>query len=336
MKYLIFSCLCLLTIYAISAISYYVLNRKKEVKFNTQLLSKDIFNVLKGLFIVLIMLAHIGNQFGIRYLNPLGSWGVAVFLFCSGYGLQISYSKGGLKKFWQKRILTAYLPYLLIEIVGYIFLYGKIGVKDIILDLLLISPLHPFGWYMQYIFYLYIAFYVASLIFKKDAIRCTVVFLFALCLFVFARSLFKQQIFTFTFGMLTAIYYKNISKYFSNLWICSVSILLGVSCLATKQLSLVRDSYWAIFYICEALQTFFLMLGAITFVSIISNKVSKYLLKPFELVGIISYEVYLIHAFLMPEKISYISIAVFFVLSILIPAIVYVIKSFIRKQTQKL
>ena len=62
---------------------------------------------IKGMAILIIIMGHLGNIFGVRVFNPLGSCGVAIFLFCSGYGLQKSYYKKNLKEKkrceWQKK-----------------------------------------------------------------------------------------------------------------------------------------------------------------------------------------------------------------------------------------
>lgn len=39
---------------------------------------------------------------GIQFIGGIG---VALFLICSGYGLEVSYEKNGLKDFWMKRML---------------------------------------------------------------------------------------------------------------------------------------------------------------------------------------------------------------------------------------
>ena len=45
-------------------------------------------------------------------MNPLGPIGVFIFLFCSGYGLQQSYKISGTKRYFGKKLVKAYIPFL--------------------------------------------------------------------------------------------------------------------------------------------------------------------------------------------------------------------------------
>ena len=55
--------------------------------------SKEHFQVIKGIAILMIMVAHAGNNSGVTWFTPLGGIGVALFLFCSGYGIYYSLMK---------------------------------------------------------------------------------------------------------------------------------------------------------------------------------------------------------------------------------------------------
>lgn len=65
-------------------------------------LSKDESEFCKGIALIFVIVSHMPRVFGGHFLNPLGYFGVAVFLFLSGYGLQKSYDKNRLQKFWEK------------------------------------------------------------------------------------------------------------------------------------------------------------------------------------------------------------------------------------------
>ena len=123
MKYVFFSIglMCLLILLLGNLVL--IINRKKEKLFYTNFLCKYSMTAIKGMAILIIIMGHLGNIFGVRVFNPLGSCGVAIFLFCSGYGLQKSYYKKNLKNYWKKRFFAAYIPYICIEIILYIFLY---------------------------------------------------------------------------------------------------------------------------------------------------------------------------------------------------------------------
>lgn len=105
MKYVFFSIglMCLLILLLGNLVL--IINRKKEKLFYTNFLCKYSMTAIKGMAILIIIMGHLGNIFGVRVFNPLGSCGVAIFLFCSGYGLQKSYYKKNLKNYWKKRFL---------------------------------------------------------------------------------------------------------------------------------------------------------------------------------------------------------------------------------------
>ena len=130
--------------------------------------SKDVTNIIKGIAILIIVLGHAGNRIpGSRILTPLGAVGVGMFLICSGYGLEKSYIKNGLSEFWSKKLYGIYMPWVLIELIG-LFFHPQVSLLDFILDLTLFHPLHPFGWYMQFLLIWYVAFYVAKLVFRNQ------------------------------------------------------------------------------------------------------------------------------------------------------------------------
>jgi peptidoglycan/LPS O-acetylase OafA/YrhL len=66
-------------------------------------MSKEHFQYIKGLAILAVIIGHIGNFSGKARFTPLGGIGVALFLFCSGYGLTKSYEKNGLENYWMKK-----------------------------------------------------------------------------------------------------------------------------------------------------------------------------------------------------------------------------------------
>lgn len=57
--------------------------------------SKSHFEVLKGIAILAVLISHAGNFSGKTWFTPLGGIGVALFLFCSGYGTYCTLSSGG-------------------------------------------------------------------------------------------------------------------------------------------------------------------------------------------------------------------------------------------------
>ena len=329
MKFLLFSVLLILALYSASIIVMIFLKCRQE-RANT-LLSRDVANVCKGFAIGIIMLAHIGNTFGVRYLTPLGSWGVGIFLFLSGYGLKLSAENKGLQGFWKKRILTAWLPYVAAEIIGILLCvtpeYSQLRLQDVVLDMLLIKTLHPFGWYMQCLFLYYIAFYLSHKLFEGNKIGSySVLLALSVVFFVFFRSLFKQQIFTFIFGVLTADCLNIREKIIKKPLVGSVILMLGAALLATRQLAVIRSMDW-LYELLFSAQVLCLVVGTVSFVGWLYSKAKPLLFEPALLLGVISFEIYLYHGWILnwiaEQTISYPLIVVFFIGSIALSIPIY-------------
>ena len=197
-------------------------------------------------------------------------------------------------------------------------------------DFLLIHPLHPYGWYMQCIFLYYIVFYLAAKAEEKAPwLKYGILLGASLLIFIFLRSLFKQQIFSFVSGVFCAQYYNRIEKFIDKVYAFLASGFVGVGFLGLKQLSVIRTAPWPIFYLIEALQVTGLAFACILLANILIRQSFQKYLEPFYLAGLISYEIYLTHAFLMPNDINYLSITGFFFSSFTISVFVYLIKNYI-------
>ena len=119
------------------------------------------------------MLSHIGNAKGTRLFAPGGGIGVALFLICSGYGLNESAKKGfHVWRFWKKRIVTVFLPYALIRTVMVITKHNDITALDFLFDITCIKPLYGLGWYLNYLLLCYVVFSVYQLLTELQAEQC--------------------------------------------------------------------------------------------------------------------------------------------------------------------
>lgn len=92
-------------------------SRKNALSFGS-IFSMDYTTIIKGIAISIIVYGHCGNNFGIRYLTPLGGIGVAMFLMLSGFGINESWKKNGHKQYWRKRFISFFVPYCIVEIVA--------------------------------------------------------------------------------------------------------------------------------------------------------------------------------------------------------------------------
>lgn len=64
---------------------------------------------------------------------------MALFLMCSGYGLEIPYEKNELKDFWKKCLLGVCFPFWTVELVG-VFATGTFTIKIYLLDFCFLKP----------------------------------------------------------------------------------------------------------------------------------------------------------------------------------------------------
>ncbi len=336
MVYAVFTAsLMLIAVVLLSVIAYFY-HKKCQITEKADVVpyGRAAMAQMKGLATLIVVLGHLGNLFGINYLTPLGSCGVMVFLFASGYGLECSASSKGVKGFWKKRLITAYLPYFLFEACTYP-LFEELSFKIVVLDLLLIDPAHPYGWYMQCLFLYYIAFYIGALLEKKlKNGRIFAVSCMALVQFIFFRSLYKQQVLSFLCGMLIArfasrIATKKTSRYFLY---TGVALVIGIGALALRQLDFVRSMYWVFYFTLGALQCFALGWAVIFAVNATIKWQPLCLYRALIWIGVASYEIYLFHGRIVPKKATFVSLTVFSLVLAAGAPVIHYLMAYIQKK----
>lgn len=244
---------------------------------------------------MLVILCHVVNHY-VRYFTPLGGIGVAIFLVLSGYGLNASYKKNGLSDYWKKRFVSVFIPYIIIEICT-IPLREWNGVHSFILDLFLIKPQHPLGWYMNYLLLWYITFWAVRKYIKKidQSVLLFVISCIYAVLFFFISAIRFEQSFSFFMGLSLALFIpKKIDK--RKLWIYVFGLFsIAVTCLLMKQIPLIRVSEYSSYLleILDLLIKFSSVYAIMIFACCLSNKVNKSLL----CIGGLSYELYLVHGY---------------------------------------
>lgn len=258
---------------------------------NVKFLDKNHFLILKAIAIIAIIVGHIGNFTGKTWFTPLGGFGVAIFLFCSGYGLTVSAKNRGVAKYWLKKLVNVYLSFFIIEAVAALILQRDL--KTFILDVLLLKPSHPYGWYMQYLFVCYLLFYIVFNLVKKEEIFILVFFLLGIISFFAFPNLQAEQALSFTLGIVLANYNNTKRVNHSKLMIIGiVLIFVGITFLAIKQLPSVRLLNHYIITLINLIIKLFSAIGVVllsySFIGCL-----KFLI-PF---GKISYELYLVHGY---------------------------------------
>lgn len=103
---------------------------KKLEKY--QWMDRNYTTAIKGLSILTVVWAHSGAMLSVGGIQFIAGIGVALFLMCSGYGLEISHEKNGLIGFWKKRLLGVCLPFWAVELIG-LLATGTFSIKTYLL-----------------------------------------------------------------------------------------------------------------------------------------------------------------------------------------------------------
>lgn len=317
MKYLLFTFILII----ISCCFSLIYKEEREFTF----LSRYHTALIKGLAILIIVLCHMSGIFGVRYLTPLGGIGVSIFLICSGYGLVESYKKVGLMKFWTKKLKNIFIPYLIIEVIA-TFFRGATTLKSVILDILILNTRHPFGWYMKYLLLWYLIFYFAAKINLLSKQRLFIFYFISFILMFNQKDLWAEQSFSFVLGI-SISFYKDLDI-LKKKKLSILLLIIGIFFLLLKQVNTIRTLPFIYFNYIQLLiklpVAFSLILCIWQFKKLILSRM-LYLL------GQISYAIYLIHGYSIKilTNLSYISITIFLVITVLASIFFMRILSFI-------
>ncbi|QNU65880.1 acyltransferase family protein [Ruminiclostridium herbifermentans] len=264
-------------------------------KDTSHFFSKDYTTVLKGLCCIIVIFVHIPNIYGNAIQNAAGSFGyicVTLFFMFSAYGLtwSVKHKEGYLNNFFRKRVLAVLTPYIIICLLKAIcgFKVFRDGTNFVFV-----------------IFMFYIIFYLSHKYINKkyrDILICAFVIFYSLAgqiandFFGYENIILKWQ--TESLGFMYGIIFANIiepfkekvkKQYVVKIGILSaVSGILGVTYLKYKYILFAGD------YILRIILgiSLILLLFTITIHFRIGNIFTKYL-------GKISYEVFLLHGFVM-------------------------------------
>ncbi len=266
------------------------------------LITKKETDQLKGLAILMIMVQHLSQSFGISIANPLGPIGVCLFLFLSGFGLTFSFMKNGRKGYVSKRLLKVYLPYLLTLILFLAWQWISRGRITNWMSILRYSALVDFFqgsyWYLAMIIFWYIAFYFLTFIIDRRKPLLVLSLCCSLCIVLLMRGnrLFVWQFFSFPAGIFCQLYQERIALWIKkeNKFLLIIMAVIVVVCMILKKTSYVETHELGA--VDTALQMI-ITIDATILVLIINRSlrnVSAYCVAS-AFIGSISYELYLAH-----------------------------------------
>lgn len=247
--------------------------------------------VAKGIAILMIMVGHCSSfWYAGRILTPCGGIGVAIFLIISGYGLNESYKRSGLRCFWKKRLGRVYLPYFIV-----VLLYAIVhqwGIKKCLLNFSCINS--PY-WFITYIVECYIVFWLITYFIPKC--RNVILVIVSVLTIFFMQELQAEQALSFVSGVLLSAHKNRVFKILAikkaHYIICSVFLLIGLAFLLFKQIPFVRgEASVTQMNIIQCLIKYSLGI----FILLVINNVKVILRNPLVyFAGLISYELYLVH-----------------------------------------
>jgi peptidoglycan/LPS O-acetylase OafA/YrhL len=282
--------LAILAVYAFVAV--YGLTFTKET---SHFFNKDYTTVLKGLCCIIVIFVHIPSVHGNAVQNATGSFGyicVTLFFMFSAYGLSwsVKHKKGYLNNFFRKRVLALLTPFIIICLLKSIcgFKVFRDGTNFVFI-----------------IFMFYIIFYLSHKYIDqkyREVLICAFVILYSLAgqiandFYGYESVILKWQ--TESLGFMYGIIFANLIEPFKEKAekhyvikigiLTAVSGILGVTYLKYKYILFAGD------YILRIILgiSIIILLFTITIHFRIGNTFTK-------LLGKISYEVFLLHGFVM-------------------------------------
>ncbi len=283
------------------------------------MLSRQTSAQLKGIAIILIIIGHTFQYYNFEsFQMRFGAWGVSLFLILSGYGLIQSYKSKGLHHFLSKRLKRVWLPYIIVIAVslmyGLLFLSESIGggtYIKILLGMDLTRSFLPNYWFIAFILIWYVVFYIVFKFFKKDGTKAGILLFFAFILYIgltpiiFGGNInrgvsyqFALHALSFPIGVLLGIYGNNffqklhekIILYYTKIFTVT-ALIIFISSYVYLQINKISNP--EIFLFVHRIEGISFSFMAIGLFMLIYYKGFQF--KVLAFIGLISYELYLIH-----------------------------------------
>ena len=260
--------------------------------------SKEQTNWLRGIAIVGIAYSHYLVKLDI--INPyywqvgfLGIFGVAIFLFLSGYSAMISLvnKQDYLHKYIPKRLSRLYLPFIVSFIIYSVILLingYKFSLFNIV-DIFILSLPGVLNWYLKVQLGLYLLFYVSAKLIKNKNVLLGAMYLFCAIYMVIGYVLnldnfWYESCWMFPLGMTFALNKDRVYNLINKKYFCKFVVSLIILII----------SYMPVFMYGGVLTEIIFVIGFIQFMIVFcvrfegSSKIGLFL-------GIYSLEFYLSH-----------------------------------------
>lgn len=257
--------------------------------------SKSQTDWLRGVAIVGIIYSHYLsiNASWSWQIGFLGIFGVAIFLFLSGYSAMFSFvnKPNYLKKYIPKRLVRLYIPFIIVYIIYSIVLLIS-GYRFTIWDFVkmpVMSLPRTLNWYLKVQLALYIVFYVIAKFSKKK--NNVPLILLPICIIYMIIGMIMglnfywyESSFMFPLGMLFALYREKVFNFLNNKYVLKLIISFFVFVL----------SYLGVFLYGGVLSEIIFVVGFMQFLTMLCVRF-KGNSKMSILLGTISIDLYLTH-----------------------------------------
>lgn len=252
----------------------------------------------RGLAGMCIMTQHITNDLGTNVFTMLGGTGVAIFLILSGFGLNESFKKHGLEKYWRKRILNVFLVYALFELFMLPIRKDWNGIIPFLLD---ITCIKTKAWFLHYLLIIYICYWLINRFIHKREIKIVCWAIIATLTLIFGSDLEREQAVSFALGVLMSEKKGKIIACLENrnyiIMVTGLSYAVSFGFLFLKHTDYIRSLFGTVPYALIQIGIKMpLAIGIMMWICMLSYLFNS---APFKLLGKISFELYLVHLVLL-------------------------------------
>ena len=256
---------------------------------NNIILSYSYTNTVRGIAALIIIICHLLIHWNIsRIFNLPGSVAVSAFLFLSGYGINESYKKHGLKKFWIKKINKIIIPFYLYYTV-LTLLRNNYDTNTFIHEITFTK--NEF-WYIAFLIKSYLFYWISRKIFPQHTL--IILTLFGIISLNIFKHIEAEQSFCFLLGVITSEKKGIIKQSPQNIKYYLIGgIIIGITFLLLKEIPTIHQYKGTLLYNYILVMIKFPLAIVIILMPYYFNILIKN--KFIHICGIASLELYLVH-----------------------------------------
>lgn len=281
--------------FLILPISYYVFccfRYKNTVTFD--LFDRTHTMILKGIAIAIIVLVHFSNLYFGLIPSFLAASGVAIFLICSGFGVNESWNRSQsstkIYNYWKNKLVYIWFPYLIVLLFS-VILNEAYGIEDFVFGAFLLKIRICYGWYLQFLFASYIIFFLAVYLsqrFRNKHLKYWILGIASMGCLWLPNGIYAEQAASFLVGVLISdfrLHKKTYPKW--SLIVIGIVVYIGLLFvkLFVKQPYILDNSLWLLIKLTMAL-------WLIHTTYVMQKYYNTYV---FQKLGWLSYALYLLH-----------------------------------------